>query len=325
MPSSRAPIRSARSCWCSAPTPAWCTSAPRRSSRASVDDPTRSVRAGAARRRRARRRAVAAGRGGAHRAAVRRHAARSGSRPAAATSSPRSKPWWRTPPPTAASSSRPATCASNAPLRAVCEKAKCAAAIPCYADNERDLARLIDDEMRAARLAIAPDARAALVSLIGGDRQASRNEIRKLALYAHGKDRVELDDVLAVVADASALGARRRDRCGLRGRAAEAEAQFAKARVRRHARRARSVGGAAPGRRSFTRRGSRSTAASRAELAIEKCHSADAFQPQARGRGGAAAWTAPRLERAMAQLAEATLECAPQPRRWRTRSPNAHC
>ena len=56
--------------------------------------------------------------------------------------------------------------------------------------------------MREAKLTIAPDARAALVSLIGGDRQASRSEIRKLALYAHGKGRVELDDVLAVVADA---------------------------------------------------------------------------------------------------------------------------
>src|ERR1700681_3525839 len=70
----------------------------------------------------------------------------------------------------------------NAPLRAVCEKAKSAAVLPCYADTERDLIRLVDDEMRDARLTIAPDARAALASLIGGDRQASRSEIRKLAL-----------------------------------------------------------------------------------------------------------------------------------------------
>src|SRR5262249_52232146 len=42
-------------------------------------------------------------------------------------------------------------------------------------------------------------------SLLGGDRLASRNEIRKLALYVHGKERVELSDILAVVADASAL------------------------------------------------------------------------------------------------------------------------
>src|SRR4051812_10053378 len=117
----------------------------------------------------------------------------------------------------------------NAPLRAVCEKAKCAAAIPCYIDNERDLIRLVDDEMRAARLSIAPDARAALVSLIGGDRQASRSEIRKLALYANGKDRVELDDVLAIVTDASALALDDVVDAALSGRPQDAEAHVARA------------------------------------------------------------------------------------------------
>src|SRR5262249_54043825 len=87
----------------------------------------------------------------------------------------------------------------NAPLRALCERAKNAVALPCYADAERDLLRLIDDEMRQAGLAIAPEARAALVPLLGGDRLASRQEIHKLALFARGKARVELDDVVAVV------------------------------------------------------------------------------------------------------------------------------
>src|SRR5688572_19067498 len=36
----------------------------------------------------------------------------------------------------------------TAPLRALCEKAKSAAAIACHVDGERDLVRLIDDEMR---------------------------------------------------------------------------------------------------------------------------------------------------------------------------------
>src|SRR6476620_3267721 len=117
----------------------------------------------------------------------------------------------------------------SAPLRAVCEKAKCAAVLPCYADTERDLIRLVDDEMREARLTIAPDARAALVSLIGGDRQGSRSEIRKLALYAHGKERVVLDDVLAVVADASALALDAVVDAAFAGRAPETEAQFSKA------------------------------------------------------------------------------------------------
>ena len=40
---------------------------------------------------------------------------------------------------------------------------------------------------------------------LGGDRQASRNELRKLALYAHGKGEIALDDVMTVVSDASEL------------------------------------------------------------------------------------------------------------------------
>src|SRR5258705_470150 len=80
-----------------------------------------------------------------------------------------------------------------------------AEALTCYVDAEKEIARLIDDEMREAGLTIAPDARTLLVPLLGGDRLASRSEIRKLALYAHGQERVELDDVVAVVADASML------------------------------------------------------------------------------------------------------------------------
>jgi len=77
----------------------------------------------------------------------------------------------------------------NAPLRVLCERAKNATALPCYADSERDRARLIDDEMRAAGLSLAPDARAVLIPLLGGDRAASRSEIQKLALYARHRCR----------------------------------------------------------------------------------------------------------------------------------------
>jgi DNA polymerase-3 subunit delta len=93
----------------------------------------------------------------------------------------------------------------ESPLRKACERARTAVAIACYPDTERDLAKLIDDELRASNLRIAPDARASLMALLGGDRQASRNELRKLTLYAHGSGEVTLDDVMAVVADASEL------------------------------------------------------------------------------------------------------------------------
>src|SRR5437016_1591554 len=93
----------------------------------------------------------------------------------------------------------------ESPLRKACERARTAVAIACYPDGERDIARLIDDELRISNLRIAPDARAALTALLGGDRQASRNELRKLALYAHGAGEVTLEDVMAVVSDASEL------------------------------------------------------------------------------------------------------------------------
>ena len=93
----------------------------------------------------------------------------------------------------------------ESPLRKACERAKTAVAIGCYPDTERDLAKLIEDELRIANLRIAPDARASLMALLGGDRQASRNELRKLTLFALGEGEVTLDHVMAVVADASEL------------------------------------------------------------------------------------------------------------------------
>jgi len=117
----------------------------------------------------------------------------------------------------------------DAPLRKACERSRSAVAIACYADTERDLARLIDEELRANGTTIAADARAALTGLLGGDRQASRNEIRKLALYTHGAKEVTLADVAAVVTDASALALDPIIDGAFAGRAAAVETAYAKA------------------------------------------------------------------------------------------------
>jgi DNA polymerase-3 subunit delta len=119
----------------------------------------------------------------------------------------------------------------NAPLRVVCERARNAAALPCYADGERELTRLIDNEMHDAGLVLKPDARAMLMPLLGGDRAASRNEIRKLALYARGRGEVGVDDVTAVVSDASALALDELVDTAFAGRPAELEAQLSKVRA----------------------------------------------------------------------------------------------
>src|SRR3954447_11158097 len=119
----------------------------------------------------------------------------------------------------------------ESPLRKACERAKTAVAIGCYPDTERDLAKLIDDEMKLSGLRIASDARAALMALLGGDRQASRNELKKLALYAHGSGEITLDDVMAVVADASELKIDPIVDGAFAGRPELVETEFAKAMV----------------------------------------------------------------------------------------------
>ncbi len=200
----------------------------------------------------------------------------------------------------------------GAPLRNLCERAKTAVAIPCYIDGERDLARLIDEEMRAAGLSIAADARAALVPLLGGDRLASRNEIRKLALYAHGQKQVTVEDVVAVVAEASALALDGIVDAMFAGRAGEAEAQFAKARA------------------AGTQPGAIVSAALRQlshlhkfRLAIEEGKSItqviEGAQPPVHFRrkslveAALKAWSAKRLIQVMAQLADAALEVRRRP------------
>ncbi len=199
----------------------------------------------------------------------------------------------------------------NAPLRAVCERAKNAATLPCYADAERDLARLVDDEMREAGLAIAPDARAALLPLLGGDRLASRSEIRKLAMFARGRERVELGDVIAVVADASTLALDALLDAAFAGRTGDVEFQFGKARS----------AGTAPG--TIISAALRHVALlHRARLEIEAgASSGEAmmsarppfhFKRQPLVEAALMAWTTRRLERAMAQLAEASLEARRQ-------------
>jgi DNA polymerase III subunit delta len=120
---------------------------------------------------------------------------------------------------------------AESPLRKACERAKTAVAIGCYPDGERDLAKLIDEELRLSNLRMASDARAALMALLGGDRQASRNELRKLTLFAHGQGEVTLDHVTAVVADASEMKLDPIVDGAFAGRPELVESEFAKAMV----------------------------------------------------------------------------------------------
>lgn len=93
----------------------------------------------------------------------------------------------------------------TAPLRTAVEASPNAMALPCYGDEDRDINAVIDDELGKAGIGITMEARQALRRNLGGDRLATRGEIAKLALYAHGKREIELDDVLALTGDVSGV------------------------------------------------------------------------------------------------------------------------
>jgi DNA polymerase-3 subunit delta len=93
----------------------------------------------------------------------------------------------------------------GAPLRSIVEASSAGMALPCYGDEDRDLNSVIDDELGKAGIGIGLDARNALRRNLGGDRLATRGEIAKLALYAHGKREIELEDVLTLTGDVSGV------------------------------------------------------------------------------------------------------------------------
>jgi len=68
-------------------------------------------------------------------------------------------------------------------LRKLCEGAKNSAAVPCYVDDERNLAQIIRDMCTHAGYGIDQDALIAFSGAIVGDRTIARNEIEKLLLY----------------------------------------------------------------------------------------------------------------------------------------------
>lgn len=90
-------------------------------------------------------------------------------------------------------------------VRKIGETARSVVAIACYSDDARALNGLIDHELGQEGLRITPAARQRLNEALGGDRIASRNEIRKLALYCRGLAMIEEEHVSEIVGDASAI------------------------------------------------------------------------------------------------------------------------
>jgi len=90
-------------------------------------------------------------------------------------------------------------------LRRLFEGAANGVAIPCYQDTEATLKGVIEDTLAADGHRISREAVETLVSHLGSNRAVTRGELIKLSLYKGGPGEIELDDVLAVVSDSSAI------------------------------------------------------------------------------------------------------------------------
>lgn len=92
-------------------------------------------------------------------------------------------------------------------LRTLAETEPTLAALPCYADTEGDLERLVEAAARTEGFTVEDDALAWIVERLGGDRGQTRSELDKLMLYKVGDESkaITLADAAAVLGDTSAM------------------------------------------------------------------------------------------------------------------------
>ncbi len=80
-----------------------------------------------------------------------------------------------------------------------------AAAIACYGDEGRNLSDVIRDSLQKHGLNADRDAMGYLLNHLGSDRQVSRGELEKLAIYMGDETTVTLDHAMACVGDSGAF------------------------------------------------------------------------------------------------------------------------
>ena len=90
-------------------------------------------------------------------------------------------------------------------LRALAEGSRNARALPCYADSDETILRLISETFNQAQIRAEPDVATTLRDILGNDREVTRRELEKLTLYAAESKVLTRDDVLLLCADNAAL------------------------------------------------------------------------------------------------------------------------
>jgi DNA polymerase-3 subunit delta len=86
-------------------------------------------------------------------------------------------------------------------LRAQVEGAKHARAVPCYADSDETILRLITMTFSQEGIEADHDVSTTLRDILGNDREVTRRELEKLVLFAADSKKITRDDVLTLCAD----------------------------------------------------------------------------------------------------------------------------
>ncbi|WP_028878108.1 DNA polymerase III subunit delta [Terasakiella pusilla] len=84
------------------------------------------------------------------------------------------------------------------------DKSICAA-LPCYGDEGRNLSEVVRDTLQKHGLSADRDAMGYLLNHLGSDRQVSRGELEKLAIYMGDETTVTMEHAMACVGDSGAF------------------------------------------------------------------------------------------------------------------------
>ena len=90
-------------------------------------------------------------------------------------------------------------------LRALAEASRNARALPCYADSDETILKLINESFAKAGIRAEPEVAQTLKDLLGNDREVTRRELEKLTLYAQESGILLREDVVTLCADNAML------------------------------------------------------------------------------------------------------------------------
>ena len=84
-------------------------------------------------------------------------------------------------------------------LRNFFEKEKELVCIPCYLDNEKDLATIAQVELKKKNITLSMESINLLIEKSNSDRNNLRNEIEKISAYSYNKKKIDIDEIKTLI------------------------------------------------------------------------------------------------------------------------------